>query len=113
MFKNIQCQISTTRDWYYTFNKKIHLLTNIQIKNTQLAKELELACVKYQGILTYAEYLTIEQFGKYGYYATHITHGQTDVDTRWGTALARYCIENNFRTIIEFGCGTGELGAAI
>lgn len=112
MFKNLQRRLALGIDWYNTFQKRIPLITDIEIKNKLLAQNLEKACEEKDGILTYAEYLTVEQFGANGYYAVNKRHGQTDIDHRWGPAIAKYCKKSGHKTIIEFGCGTGELGVA-
>lgn len=112
MLKKLQSNFSIAKDWYHTYRKTISLSSKIKIKNKQLAKELEEACHKRQGVLTYAEYLHITQFGTHGFYANTTVHGKTDVEKRWGTALASYCQKQGYDTIVEFGCGTGELGVA-
>ena len=112
MFKKLHCRISRGNDWYHTYKKEIKLASGIRIKNKLLYQELEQECRRLGGILTYAEYLTIDQFGKNGYYSTSKHHGKTDVEKRWDGALSNYCKQQNYDTIIEFGCGTGELGVA-
>jgi hypothetical protein len=104
--------LSVLKDCYYTYQKHIKLATNISVTNKNLYQEFEYACKKQNGILTYAEYLALDQFGKHGFYATSSKHGKTDIDYRWGKALANYCCKNGYSRIIEFGCGTGELGIA-
>lgn len=104
--------ISRGKDWYFTYKKEIKLESKIKVNNNLLYSDLEQECSKRGGILTYAEYLTIDQFGKHGYYSTSKLHGKTDVDKRWGLALATLCQKLDYETIIEFGCGTGELGVA-
>lgn len=108
-FSSLLCEV---QDFYSTYKKEIKFASNIKIRNKLLAEELEQECRKKHGILTYSEYLDIEQFGEHGYYATSKTHGKTDIDRRWGDALANYCRQFGYDTIIEFGCGTGELGVA-
>jgi hypothetical protein len=112
MLKKIKSRLYETRNWYYVYNRKIKLYENIHISNKELYRELEQECKKRAGILTYAEFLTIEQFGMYGFYATSNYHGLTDVESRWADALAYYCQDFGHDTIIEFGCGTGDLGVA-
>jgi hypothetical protein len=112
MLKKLYSRLNLGKDWYYTYKKEIKLASHIKIKNKLLYQELEQECKKKNGILTYAEYLTIDQFGKNGYYSTSKHHGKTDVEKRWGGALANYCKQQKYDTIIEFGCGTGELGVA-
>jgi hypothetical protein len=112
MLKKLYSRFSLGKDWYYTYKKEIKLASNIKIQNKLLYQGLEQECKKRDGVLTYAEYLTIDQFGKNGYYSTSKHHGKTDVEKRWDGALANYCKQQNYDTIIEFGCGTGELGVA-
>ncbi|SRR5258708_9132138 len=112
MLKKLHNHFSLGKDWYHTFQKEIKLTSSIKIKNKQLYLELEQECKKSGGILTYAQYLTISQFGKHGYYATSALHGKTDVESRWSGALANYAQTFGHDTVIEFGCGTGELGVA-
>lgn len=112
MLKKMHKYLASGKDWYYTYKKEIKLESKIQVKDKLLYAELEQECRKLGGILTYAEYLTIDQFGKQGYYSTSKFHGKTDIDKRWSLALAKYCKELGYETMIEFGCGTGELGVA-
>src|SRR5258708_4393090 len=79
MLKNLRKSFSVWKDWYHTHQKKITLAVNIKIKNKNLYEELETACETQHGVLTYAEYLAIDQFGKYGFYATSTKHGKTDI----------------------------------
>ena len=112
MFKKLYSRISRGKEWYHTYRKEINLASNITVKNKQLYEELEQAAKQQDGVLTYAEYLQIDQFGKNGYYVTSKKHGKTDIENRWGDAIVNYCKKFNLETIIEFGCGTGELGVA-
>ncbi len=112
MLKKLYSYFSRGNDLYNTYRKEIQLASHIKVKNKPLYQELEQECKKRNGILTYAEYLDITQFGKNGYYSTSTRHGKTDVDKRWGDALAKYCLKHKHDTIIEFGCGAGELGVA-
>jgi hypothetical protein len=112
MFNNLTSLIWRGKDWYNTSRKEIRLSSNVKIKNALLSEELESECKKQNNILTYAEYLYIDQFGKNGYYAKSKLHGKTDIEKRWSHALAAYCKKLGYDTIIEFGCGTGELGVA-
>jgi hypothetical protein len=112
MLKKLTGNIKRAKNWHSTYKKQIKLASNITIKNKQLALELEQACNENEGILTYAEFLNIDQFGNNGFYATSPFHGKTDVEKRWGGALANYCLRLGHDTIIEVGCGTGELGVA-
>lgn len=112
MLKKFTGLLWEIQDFYFTYKKEIKLASNIKIKNKLLAQELEEECKKRYGILTYPEFLAIEQFGKNGFYTTSKSHGKTDVDKRWSKALVNYCKQFGYDTIIEFGCGTGELGIA-
>lgn len=113
MLKQLQSNLNRKKDWYNTYRQKIILTSRVKIKNKRLYQELEQECKKQNGILTYAEYITIDQFGKNGFYATSTLHGKTDVEKRWGNALAYYCQKFGHDSLIEVGCGTGELGIAI
>lgn len=113
MLKKFYAHLSQAHDILDNYHKNIKLATNIKIKNTQLYNELEKACEKKNGVLTYAEYLTIDQFGENGFYSTSKTHGKTDVEKRWGNALSNYCQDLGYNTILEFGCGNGDLGVSI
>lgn len=112
MLKTIHFHLARGNDWYNTYKKTINLASNVIIRNTELAWELEQACEKRNGFLTYSEYLTIDQFGRNGFYQGSAFHGKTNVEKRWGSALAHYSQQMGHDTIIEFGCGTGELGVA-
>jgi hypothetical protein len=100
-----------SRNWYQAMTKQISLAST-KIHDKNLAGELEKACENQEGILTYSQYHQIEQFGVNGYVSRSNKIGLTDVSSRWGEALAQYCIQNNYHHIIEFGCGNGELGVA-
>ncbi len=91
------------------FDKKLY---SARIKNTKLATELEKACQK-DGFLTYAEYMHISQYGKYGYHQTHTYHGATDVFLRWTKPLITICKQEDYHHIVEFGCGDGELAHSV
>jgi hypothetical protein len=112
MLAQLQNYIAIGKDWYNTSQKKIVLASDIKLKNKKLAQELEQECQNQNGKLTYAEYLTISQFGKYGFYTQNTRHGKTDIENRWASALANYCQTKGYNTIVEFGCGAGELGIA-
>ena len=90
--------------------RKNSSLQTTKIKNLQLAKELEEACKKNGGFLTYSEYLFIEQFGTHGYHASHKRFGKTEVDKYWGEALVVLCKQLELENIVEFGAGDGSLG---
>jgi len=113
MQKQLHTYLARGKDIYAIHQKEIKLASNIRVANRQLYQEIEEACKKSEGVLTYAEYLTVDQFGENGYYATAKFHGKTDVEKRWGQALANYCLKNGYETLIEFGCGSGELGVAV
>lgn len=113
MLKELTSTLNQGKNFYTTYKKEIILASNIKIKNKELARELEVACEKKNGILTFPEYLMIDQFGKNGFYAKNAKHGKTDIDKRWGSTLARYCHKFGFEKVIELGCGTGDLGVAI
>src|SRR5579864_1986248 len=100
------------KNWYHAFSNNIELVST-KIKNKKLSYELETKCIEQGGVLTYAEYIHIEQFGENGYYAHSKHKGSTPVHTRWGKALAILCKEFNYETVIEFGCGNGNLGVEI
>lgn len=111
--------IKIVLDYFHTgkslYNLLIHrnFFAKVKIKNKKLAGELQNECDKREGILTYSEYVQIEQCGGYGYLANYEKKGLTNVGSRWGEALANFCISNNFKSIIEFGCGNGDLGIEI
>lgn len=85
-------------------------LRKATLQNKSLARELQIACKSRDGILTYSEFLQIDQFGKYGYHETRKYHGETNVETRWAESLAILFARKNYETIIEFGSGNGDLG---
>lgn len=87
-----------------------HQLITTTIGNKKLAKELENACNRQGGFLTFGEYLQITQFGTHGYYATHTYHGMTDSYLRWPQTIVYLCKKYHVFNIIEFGCGDGILG---
>ena len=111
MFKTLQGRISQGKEWHRVWRKDLYLNTDVKVSNKLLYQDLEQECMKRFGVLTYTEYFFLEQFGKHGFYAKSAAHGKTDVEKRWGKALARYCQQHEQDTIIEFGCGTGDLGA--
>ena len=82
MLEKFTSVLNNGQDWYHTARKEIKLAYNIKIKNKLLAQELEEACENSNGVLTYAEYLTIDQFGENGHYAKSNYHGKTDVEKR-------------------------------
>ncbi len=95
---------------YPEWKVKNYAMRSVVLKNKQLAKDLEIACKKNGGILTYAEYLTIEQFGKNGYHARNEQFGQTGTYYQWSKALLELCKKNGFEHVVEFGSGDGALG---
>jgi hypothetical protein len=90
--------------------KEYYSLKTVVLKNKKLAVELEEACKKNNGVLTFAEYLEIDQFGKNGYHANNSYHGEQETYKRWTEALVRYSIDNKIFNIIDFGPGNGDLG---
>ena len=80
------------------------------LKNKKLAAELEDACRKNSGALTFAEYLSIDQFGTHGYHTNSKYHGEQRSYEFWAEALVRHCVNNNISNIIDFGPGNGNLG---
>jgi len=89
---------------------KLYSLKTVILKNKELAAELEKACKKNNGLLTFSEYLTIDQFGKNGYHAKNKYHGEQKKCKDWGQSLAKYCLDNKISNIIDFGPGNGDLG---
>ena len=112
MFREFIDYFYSLKDLFYVVSGRV-LLNQVIFKYKKLAKELEEECVKKGGILTYGEYVQIEQYGENGYHANTDKNGFTDVGGRWPAALARYCLKYNYKSIVEFGCGSGELGALI
>lgn len=97
------------RKHYEKWKEKNYSLKQVPIKNKTLAKELELACKKAGGHLTFGEYLAIDQFGANGYHATHAEYGRTLVHKNWAKALAILCKQKGYKKIVEFGPGEGLL----
>lgn len=96
-----------------TLFQKDYELKTVSLQNKQLAAELQDACRKNDGFLTYAEYLAVDQFGTHGYHNTHTEHGLTDTHSSWGKAIVMLCKKQDIRHVIDFGCGDGTLGIAI
>lgn len=88
--------------------ESLHLQT-VPIPNKKLAQELENACSKNGGFLTYGEFLQIEQFGKNGYHETHSAHGFTQTHSAWKNAIFSYLQTHNIHQVIELGFGNGSL----
>lgn len=84
-------------------------LQKVKIRNKKLAKELEKASANEAGILTYAEFLQTDQFGKNGYHDTHAYHGFTHTFKNWSKAIFTYISENNIHELLELGPGDGNL----
>jgi SAM-dependent MidA family methyltransferase len=101
--------ISGSKDELTTINGQYSLKT-ATLKNEKLAAELESACRRNYGVLTFAEYLAIDQFGTNGYHANNSYHGEQEKFKYWGEALAKYCIAKGISNIIDFGPGNGDLG---
>lgn len=94
---------------YEAWKAKNYQLKTVELKNSQLAKEIEAECKKKGGFLTYEEFLNIDQFGASGYHSTHNDHGMTATHKRWGKVIAKLCQQNKISQIIEFGPGNGNL----
>lgn len=92
-------------DWEHESLK----LQTVTIKNKTLAKELESACEKNGGFLTYAEYLAVDQFGDNGYHMRNKKHGFTYTHTNWAKAISSYIKLHDIHQIIEIGPGIGIL----
>jgi phospholipid N-methyltransferase len=90
--------------------KEYYSLKTVALKNKKLAAELEKACQKKNGVLTFAEYLAIDQFGINGYHSNNKYHGEQETYKRWAEALAKFSIDNKILNIIDFGPGDGSLG---
>jgi len=101
--------IAGSNDEFTTISGHYSLKTTT-LKKEKLAAELESACQKNNGALTFAEYLAIDQFGTNGYHSNNKYHGEQKKSKYWGEALAKYCIDNNIFNIIDFGPGNGDLG---
>lgn len=84
-------------------------LKTVELKNKKLATELENACKKNNGVLTFAEYLTIDQFGEHGYHVNNKYHGEQPNYEFPAETLIKYCINNNISNVIDFGPGNGDL----
>lgn len=98
---------------YPEWKVKNYTMRTATLKNKALAKDLETACKKNGGILTYAEYLAIEQFGPHGYHATHKDFGRTGTHEHWPKAILAICKKNGFKEVVEFGSGDATLGIEI
>lgn len=98
---------------YPEWKVKNYAMRSVVLKNKPLANDLEAACKKNEGILTYAEYLAIEQFGKHGYHAEHKDFGRTGTHDHWPKAILTLCKKNGYKDIVEFGSGDATLGIAI
>lgn len=109
MLRTVSNYYYSTQYWIYVLSRKIEFVS-VKIENKKLAAELEMACDKNDGFLTYSQYLHIDQYGENGFYANSGKTGRTNANKRWGEAISRYCSDNNFNEVIEFGCGEGELG---
>lgn len=82
-----------------------------KIKHKKLAALLEKTAQEKGGVLTFPEYLAIEQFSTYGYHGRHLKYGGTDTAKRWPTSLLALCKKHNIHSLIELGPGEGALGA--
>lgn len=91
--------------------KAYYSLRTARIKRKKLAALLSQACTEKDGVLTYPEYLILEQFSRYGYHGTHLGYGGTPVAKYWPKALVALCQQQNIHSLVEFGPGEGALGA--
>lgn len=98
---------------YEDWKIKNYSLKTVEIKNKELAKELERACQKKGGFLTYSEFIHIDQFGQNGYHKNYKDHGITDAHKRWSKALALLCKEKSYSHVFEFGPGKGDLAVKL
>ncbi len=98
---------------YESWKSKSYSLKKVEIKNKKLAKEIEDACQKHGGFLTYSQFLDYDQFGKNGYHATHSIHGITPTHNAWGKALLALCRKQKISHVLEFGPGVGQLAVEI
>ncbi len=87
-----------------------YALHSAKIKSKKLASLLEKECQEKNGVLTYPEYLAIEQFSKYGFHGTHWSYGGTPTARFWPKALLTLCEKNDIHSVVEFGPGEGALG---
>lgn len=95
---------------YEKWKEDLYSLQQQPIKNKALAKEMENACKKSNGVLTMEEYFQIDQFGKNGYHAIHSSNGNTNSVDEWAPALVNYIKNNKFKCVLDIGCGDGKLG---
>lgn len=93
----------------HEWEKQSVSLQTVELKNEKLSQELENACNKAGGFLTYSEYVEIEQFGANGYHSTHKHHGFTPSFKIWKNAVFQYITRHNIHEIIELGPGNGYL----
>lgn len=115
VFDYLQFQVSSLiagKRNYPEWKIKNYSMRHVPLTNKLLARELEIACKK-KGILTYAEYLSIEQYGNHGYHAGHSYFGRTNTHNEWPKALLVLCKESKFKHVLEFGSGDGSLGVAL
>ncbi|MBI2033030.1 MAG: hypothetical protein HYT10_01020 [Candidatus Levybacteria bacterium] len=97
------------KKYYEDWKIKNYHLRKAVIKNKLLAKELETACQKNGGILTYNEFIAIDQFGKNGYHATHGYHGITGSHKHWAQAVFKLAQKKGYSYIVEVGSADGSL----
>ncbi|MBP7832638.1 MAG: hypothetical protein KA035_02605 [Candidatus Levybacteria bacterium] len=83
-------------------------LQNVSIQNKKLAKEFEEECIKLDGLLTYSEYLKIDQFGENGYHKTHSAHGFTSSYKLSAPSAFQYIQIHDIHTVFELGPGNGN-----
>ncbi len=96
---------------YHDRIKKNYSLQYIKLTNTLLAKDLEKQSTSHGGFLSFADYLTTEQYGMHGYHSHASHHGETGIHFRWPKALASLLAQHAIKDIIEFGPGDGSLAA--
>lgn len=98
---------------YEEWFSKNYSLQQVELKNKKLAEEIEVACKKKGGSLTYAEFLNLDQFGANGYHAREKDHGMTYTHRHWGKAVAILCKKEGIPHVLEFGPGVGNLAIEI
>jgi phospholipid N-methyltransferase len=96
---------------YSQWQQRHYGLQRVKLNNVPLAKEVADAAQQANGILTFAEYLAIDQFGEHGYHARHQKHGfQDDLHAAWAEKLVDVCLKEHITHVVDVGCGDGNLG---
>ena len=95
---------------YNEWREQNFKLQKIKLPNTKLAKELAKICREKGGVLTFGEFITVEMFGKNGYYNTHKDFGKTTVAKVWPKAIINLCKKYSLISVVEVGSGDGSLG---